>query len=110
MLPWAATRERDDRGHATVLHEVIPHGWSRMALLKPDATIGSANSENPGAAAIHRERFWRFMNDPTSPASLWHSAFRNVSIGWSLHFQGRGWLDSGWYLEIEAPLSPALAR
>jgi len=35
---------------------------------------------------------------------LWHSAFRNVSIGWSLHFQGRGWLDSGWYLEIEAPL------
>jgi DNA-binding CsgD family transcriptional regulator len=87
-----------------LLHEIIPHGWCRMALLKPDATIASGYSENPKAASIHRESMWRFMDDPTSPASLWYPAFRNVAIGWSLHKQGRGWLDSGWYREVEAPL------
>ncbi len=87
-----------------LLHEIIPHGWTRMALLNPDATIGSIYSENPAAAAIHRESLWRFMDDPTSPASLWMPAFRSIAVGWSLHMQGRGWLESRWYREIEAPL------
>jgi hypothetical protein len=87
-----------------LLHEIIPHGWTRLALLKPDATIASHYSDNPEAATIHRERMWRFMDDPTSPASLWMPAFRNVTVGWSLPLQGRGWMDSGWYREIEAPL------
>jgi hypothetical protein len=86
-----------------LLHEIIPHGWSRMALLNSDATIGSGSSENPATAAIHRERMWQFMDDPTSPASLWKSCFRNVGIGWSLHMQGRGWMGTGWYREVEAP-------
>ncbi len=39
-----------------LLHEIIPHGWSRSALLEPDATIGSGYSENPATATIFRER------------------------------------------------------
>ena len=88
-----------------LLHEILPHGWSRMVLLEPDATIGGSYSENPEAAAIFRERMWRwFIDDQSSPMSLWRSGFHAVSIGWLLHMQGRGWLESGWYREIEAPL------
>jgi hypothetical protein len=87
-----------------LLHEIIPHGWTRMCLMEPDATIGSTYAENPAAAALYRERLWRFMDDPTSPMHLWTAGFRAVGIGWYLHMQGRGWLDSGWYREIEAPL------
>ena len=87
-----------------LLHELIPHGWSRMVLLGPDATFGHGYAENPETAAIFRERMGRFNNDPSSPAFLWISSFRAVAIGWTLHMQGRGWLESGWYREIEAPL------
>jgi hypothetical protein len=69
-----------------VLHEILPLGWSRMVLLKPDATIGSSYSENPAAAAIFRERMWRWcIDDPSSPMSLWTPGFHAVSIGWILH-------------------------
>jgi hypothetical protein len=57
---------------APVLHEMIPHSWSRARLVAPDATIANGYSENPAAEAILRERFWRFMDDPTALASLWH--------------------------------------
>jgi hypothetical protein len=87
-----------------LLHEIIPHGWSRMALVNPDATIGGGYSENPACAAIQREHMWRFMDDPTSPASLWEPAVRAVSIGWSLHMQRPGWVDGGWYREVEGTL------
>jgi len=87
-----------------LLHEFIPHGWTRMALLEPDATIGNGYSENPATGAIFRERFWRFTNDRSSPMSLWTPCFHAVGIGWTLHMQGRGWVDSSWYREIEAPL------
>jgi len=89
---------------SSLLHELLPHGWSRIALLEPDATIGSCYPENPAAATIFRERMWRFIDDPLSPASLWKSAFRANAIGWTLPLQGKDWLDSGWYREIEAPL------
>jgi hypothetical protein len=87
-----------------LLHEIIPHGWTRMALLEPDATIGNGYSENPATGAIFRQRFWRFTNDRSSPMSLWTPCFQSVGIGWTLHMQGRGWVDSSWYREIEAPL------
>jgi DNA-binding CsgD family transcriptional regulator len=87
-----------------LLHQIIPHGWTRMALLEPDATIGKGYSENPASGAIFRERFWRFTNDRSSPMSLWTPCFHAVGIGWTLHMQGRGWVDSSWYREIEAPL------
>src|SRR5262249_6892454 len=35
-----------------LLHEIIPHGATRMALLEPDATIGCGYNENPGASVL----------------------------------------------------------
>jgi DNA-binding CsgD family transcriptional regulator len=87
-----------------VLHEIIPHGWARLALVAPDSTITEAYAEHPGTGALFRERMWRFVDDPSAPASLWFPCFRANGIGWALPFQGRGWLESGWYREIEAPL------
>ncbi len=87
-----------------LLHEIIPHGWTRMCLVEPGASIGSIYAENPSTAAHFREHFWRFMDDPSSPLSLWFSSIQAVGIGWTLHMQGRGWQESGWYSEIEAPL------
>ena len=88
-----------------LLHEIIPHGWSRIVLLEPDGTFGHGYAENPETAAIFRERMWRFKDDPSSSAFLWTPSFHAVAIGWTLHMQGRGWLESGWYREIEAPLN-----
>jgi DNA-binding CsgD family transcriptional regulator/GAF domain-containing protein len=87
-----------------VLHEIIPHDGSRLALVAPDATITSGYSENPASAAIFRERLWRFMDDPTSLMSLWVPGVRAVALGWALHRQGGDYLHSGYYREIEAPL------
>jgi hypothetical protein len=42
-----------------LLHEIIPHGWSRMGLYESHATMGNGYSENP-EWALYRERFWRF--------------------------------------------------
>jgi DNA-binding CsgD family transcriptional regulator len=89
---------------APLLHEIVPHGATRMALLEPDATIRCGYSENPATTPVIREHFWRFVDDPSAPASLWGPAFRAAAIGWSLHRQGRGYLDSAYYREVEAPL------
>jgi len=89
---------------APLLHAIVPHGATRMALLEPDATMTSTYSDNPATTAVIRERFWRFMDDPLAPASLWGPAFRATAIGWSLHRQGRGYLESAYYREVEAPL------
>jgi DNA-binding CsgD family transcriptional regulator len=88
-----------------VLHEIIPHDGSRLALVAPDATITTGYSENPASAAIFRERLWQFMDDPSSLMSLWVPGVRAVAIGWALHRQGGAYLESGYYREIEAPLS-----
>ncbi len=87
-----------------LLHEIIPHGWSRIWLFEPNATIGSCYGENPEAGAIFRERFWKFVGDPTGLASLVMPTFHSGAIGWSLHRQGGRWLDSAYYHEVEAPL------
>ncbi len=88
-----------------VLHEIIPHGWTRLCLIAPDATFGRGYAENPETAAIFRDRMWqRFMDDRSSPASLFLPSVRARGIGWALPFQGRDWLESGWYREMEAPL------
>ncbi len=87
-----------------VLHEIIPHGGSRISLVAPDATITSGYSENPESAGIFRERLWRFMDDPSSLMSLWVPGVRAVALGWALHRQGGDYLHTGYYREIEAPL------
>jgi hypothetical protein len=87
-----------------LLHEIVPHGWSRLALLAPDATVTSNYAENPGMSPLYRERLWRFMDDPTALVSLWIPGFRAVGIGWTLHRQNADYLESRYYREIEAPL------
>jgi DNA-binding CsgD family transcriptional regulator len=87
-----------------LLHEIIPHGWSRMFLYKSDATVGSTYVENP-EFVLYCERFRGFVRDPSGIIGcLYLPLFRATGIGWTLHLQGRGWLESGWYREIEAPL------
>ncbi len=87
-----------------VLHEIIPHGWSRLGLVAPDATITSFYTETPDLEALYRERLWRFMDDPSALISLWMPAFRAIGVGYSLHMQAQGYLETGWCREIEAPL------
>jgi hypothetical protein len=87
-----------------VLHEIIPHGWSRLALLAPDATITGTYAENPAMGPLFRGRLWRFMDDPSALVSLWIPSFRAVGIGWTLDRQGGDYLESRYYREIEAPL------
>jgi DNA-binding CsgD family transcriptional regulator len=89
---------------APLLHEIIPHGWARMALIAPDAAWTASYSENPSAAALYRERFGALMQDPAGFGPLYLPSFRAAGIGWTLPLQGRGWLDRGWYNEIESPL------
>jgi hypothetical protein len=87
-----------------LLHEIIPHGWTRIWQMDPDAKFTSGYFENPAAVGYYREHLWRYMDDPSAPASLWMPSFRAAAIGWTLHRQGRGYLDSAYYREIEAPL------
>jgi len=87
-----------------LLHEIIPHGWSRMALLNPDASMSRGYAENPAMAVII-ERFWELLNDPSGiVGSIYLPNFKATGIGWVLHRQGPGWLESDWYREIEAPV------
>jgi hypothetical protein len=86
-----------------LLHEIIPHGWTRMAFIEPDATLSRGYTENP-AMALHLERFLELLHDPANIiGSIYLPNFKAVGIGWALHRQGRGWLDSDWYQEVEAP-------
>jgi hypothetical protein len=55
---------------APLLHEIIPHGGSRLALVPTDATITTGYSEND-SGAVFREHLWRFMYDPSALMSLW---------------------------------------
>jgi DNA-binding CsgD family transcriptional regulator len=88
-----------------LLHEIIPHGSSRLSLVAPDATMSNGYAENPAAAALYRERLWTLMDDPNDPiGALWVPGVRAVGVGWTVPCQGRKWLESAWYREIEAPL------
>jgi hypothetical protein len=88
-----------------LLHEIIPYGWSRVGFLAPDATITGGWSEHPEAPELYRERSPPFLNDPSSPGSLvFGPAARAAGIGWALPLQGRGYLESAWYRDMEAPL------
>jgi hypothetical protein len=87
-----------------LLHDIIPHGAIRSVLFEPDASIYAAYAENPETTPVWLANAWRFVNDPRSPMSLWMPGFRAGGIGWTLHLQGRAWLDSGWYRDVEAPL------
>lgn len=88
-----------------LLHEILPHGWARMCLFEPDDTIsGRRYAENPAAAAQYVALVRSFMEDPASLASLLMPSLKAAGIGWALHRQGRGYLESAYYREVEAPL------
>jgi DNA-binding CsgD family transcriptional regulator len=88
-----------------LLHEIIPHGWTRFVLLETDTTATGGYCENPAAPALLRERVWRLMDDPAGPGPIWRATYRAGGIGWSLPLQSQSkWLESSWYHEIEAPL------
>jgi DNA-binding CsgD family transcriptional regulator len=88
-----------------LLCKIIPHGWARANLFEPNGTTGNGYSGNPEAVAHNRERLPAFAADPASPISLiLGPAFRAVGIGWGLHLQGRGYLESRHYREFEAPI------
>ena len=89
---------------APLLHEIIPHGWHRMCLFDPDCSITAAHSENLAAYAIFRERTWKFMDDPKALVSIVEPSFHATGIGWTLHLQGPGYLESAYYRETEALL------
>ncbi|HEV7909859.1 MAG TPA: hypothetical protein VGP28_01955, partial [Methylocella sp.] len=42
------------RAVTPLLHEIIPHGATRMVLFEPDATIGTGYAEHPATVAILR--------------------------------------------------------
>jgi hypothetical protein len=76
-----------------VLHEIIPHGWTKANLFAPDGTIGNGYAENPEAAALYRERLWTFMDDPSSPVSLFlgRARARSGSAGHCIDKAGVIW-------------------
>lgn len=87
-----------------LLHEIVPHGWTRLGLIDSNATITSYFGEHPESEALYRERLWRFMDDRSALCSWWLPMFRDVAIGMLLDKQGGAYLESGFYHEIEAPL------
>jgi hypothetical protein len=87
-----------------LLHKIIPHSWTAIALLEPDASMRTTYLENPAAGPHLQEHFWRYMNDPAALISMWQPSFRAAGIGWTLHKQGQGYLESGYYKEVEAPI------
>ncbi len=87
-----------------LLHEIIPHGWTRLGLINSDGAITSYYCEIPETEALYRERVWQFMDDPTALAILWHPMVQNVAIGWTLHRQqASSYLETGYCQEIKSP-------
>ena len=66
--------------------------------------MGRGYAEHPRTGPHLREHLWRFMEEPSALISLWIPSFRAVGVGWTLHLQGRGYLESSFYREVEAPL------
>lgn len=59
-----------------LLHEIVPHGWTRMAFIKPDATLSHGYTENP-ALAVRMERFVELLHDPANIiGSIYPSTFK----------------------------------
>ena len=75
-----------------------------LALSIPILTLTGRYVEHPDGEALAIERLGKLMDDPTSLASLAVPSFHAVGIGWTLHRQGYGYLETAYYREIEAPL------
>jgi hypothetical protein len=78
-----------------LLHEIIPHGDTRLALVELNGTKGCTYSENPASSAHLRERVWGLWAIQPAVGHCWVPGFRAVGFGWTSHMQGRGYLESG---------------
>lgn len=86
-----------------LLHEIIPHRWTRFDVFALGKTHGGC-CERPETTSLCREGHIRPLEEP-GPAQVWIAQRQAAGIGWVLHPQGRGWLDtSPSYYKIEAPL------
>jgi DNA-binding CsgD family transcriptional regulator len=90
-----------------LLHEIIPHRWTRFEVFALGKTHGGL-SERSEKTSLSRERHIRALEEP-GHAQVWIAQRQAGGIGWILHPQGRGCLDSPSYCEIEAPLNPRWA-
>jgi hypothetical protein len=63
-----------------LLHEIIPHGWTRLVLVAPDAAITAAYYEHPAAAALCRERLHTHLNDPTGVVGVTKRLYQNLGV------------------------------
>jgi hypothetical protein len=85
-----------------LLHDIIPHRWTRFDVFALGKTHGGC-PERPEKTSLCRERHVRAFEE-RGPAQVWIAQRQAAAIGWILHPQGRGWLHSPTYCEIEAPL------
>jgi hypothetical protein len=75
-----------------LLHEIIPHGWTRMGLVAPDATITSTYGERPEAAALCRERLHTHLNDPTGVVGVTKRLYHNLDVHNPAELSTKIWL------------------
>jgi hypothetical protein len=85
-----------------LLHEIIPHRWTRFDFFALGETCGGL-SERPQKSSLCRESHNRALEGP-GPEQVWIAQRNATEIGWILHPRGRGWLDGPSYCEIEASL------
>jgi hypothetical protein len=90
-----------------LLHEIIPHRWTRFDVFELGKTHGGC-PDRPEKTSLCRERHIRAPEE-SGPAQVWIAQQQAAGIGWILHPQGRSWLDSPSHCEIEAPLDSRLA-
>jgi hypothetical protein len=90
-----------------LLHEIIPHRWTRFDVFALGKTHGCLH-ERPENASLCRERHIRALEEP-GHAQVWIAQRQAEGIGWILNPAGRGCLDSPSHCEIEAPLNPRWA-
>jgi DNA-binding CsgD family transcriptional regulator len=90
---------------APLLHEIIPHGWTRIGLYDNDHMICGGHCEQTELLPLWRKRYCEFSEAPFGPGPrFFRRERRALGIGWMLPIQGQGWLDSAWYREMERPL------
>jgi hypothetical protein len=79
-----------------LLHEIIPHGWTRVALIEPDATLSRGYTENP-AMAPQMGRFLELLHDPANIiGSLYLPSFKPLGSAGPCIVKGvAGWTATG---------------
>ena len=87
---------------AAGIRDLIPSGWTRIALHDERGVVTSGYAEQGAFPALFMERFNEIAaNEPSSIPALMKPAWRAAGVGWTLHKQNADYLQSGYYNEIE---------